>query len=266
MNKHAIVLLSMLPGLALAQADANNNDVLQQSAPQLTANVTFTSQYVSRGFRQTWGKPALQGGVDYTTSYGLAVGAWASNVSNRLVENGSTEWDLYATYNGRINEDFGYLLNLTYYAYPGASVVATNTTYNWGEIIGGITYKFLYVKYQHVITHAFFGIEDARHTGYLDIGANYPLADGLTLNLHYGRQSVKSQGNADNSVWNWHDYKVGLTKDLGKGWNLAGAYTVAKPKTGVYDHYTVGARNSAGEVETSNPAAGTFALSVSRVF
>ena len=30
----------------------------------LSANVTFTSQYVGRGIRQSWGRPALQGGVD----------------------------------------------------------------------------------------------------------------------------------------------------------------------------------------------------------
>ncbi len=36
----------------------------QEKTSPYSANVTFASQYISRGFQQTWGKPALQGGLD----------------------------------------------------------------------------------------------------------------------------------------------------------------------------------------------------------
>ena len=54
-----------------------------------SVNVTLASQYISRGFRQGWGKPALQGGADYAHPSGWSVGTWMSSVSNRFIENGT---------------------------------------------------------------------------------------------------------------------------------------------------------------------------------
>ncbi|MFD2270762.1 TorF family putative porin [Undibacterium arcticum] len=98
----------------------------------------------------------------------------------------------------------------------------------------------------YVYQRLFFGITDARGTGYLDLGANYDLGSGYTLNLHYGIGRVASTGAADNSIWNWKDYKVGVSKTFEGGWTLAGAYTKAKGATNVYDNFTTGALNTAG--------------------
>ena len=48
----------------------------------LTGNVGLFSSYRFRGIDQTFGKPALQGGFDYTHSSGVYVGNWNSNVSS----------------------------------------------------------------------------------------------------------------------------------------------------------------------------------------
>lgn len=235
------------------------------SAWPVTANVTLASQYVSRGFRQTWGKPALQGGFDYAHPSGFSAGTWLSNVSNRYIENGTLEWDLYGGYTGTAG-DFGYSGIVYYYKYPGAVIAATKTKYDYGELSLGLTYKFLYAKYNYTYTKDFFGITDARGTGYLDLGANYDMGSGYTLNLHYGIGRVASKAAADNSIWNWKDYKVGVSKTFEGGWTLAGAYTKAKGATNVYDNFTTGALNTAGAAETSNPAAGTFVLSINKAF
>lgn len=231
----------------------------------VTANVTLASQYVSRGFRQTWGKPALQGGFDYAHPSGFFAGTWLSNVSNRYIENGTIEWDLYGGYTGAA-ADFGYSGIVYYYKYPGAVYAATDTKYDYGELSLGATYKFLYAKYNYTYTKDFFGITDARGTGYWDLGANYDMGSGYTLNLHYGIGRVASKGAADNSIWNWKDYKVGVSKTFEGGWTLAGAYTKAKGATNVYDNFTTGALNSAGVAEASNPAAGTFVVSLNKAF
>lgn len=231
----------------------------------ITANITLASQYVSRGFRQTWGKPALQGGFDYAHPSGMFVGTWLSNVSNRYLENASTEWDVYGGYAGTAG-DFGYNGTIYYYKYPGAVYVATNTKYDYGELAAGLTYKFLYATYYYVYTKDYFGITNARGTGYLDLGTNYDIGSGYTLNLHYGIGRVASKSAADNSIYDWKDYKVGVSKAFNGGWTLAGAYTKANTATNVYDNYTTGVRNSAGYVETSNPAAGTFILSLGKAF
>ncbi|MFD2270761.1 TorF family putative porin [Undibacterium arcticum] len=71
----------------------------------------------------------------------FSFGTWASNVSNRYIENGTMEWDLYGGYTGTAS-DFGYSALIYYYKYPGASFTATNTKYDYGELSFGATYKF----------------------------------------------------------------------------------------------------------------------------
>ncbi|MDB5848709.1 MAG: choline dehydrogenase [Rhodoferax sp.] len=230
-----------------------------------SANVTVASQYISRGFRQSWGRPALQGGVDYADPSGFSAGTWLSTIDKRYIESGHEEWDLYGGYTGAAG-DVGYSVMALYYKYPGAVISATGTKFDYGELSFGLTYKMLYAKYNRTVTKDFFGITDARGTGYWDIGANPDLGGGYTLNLHYGIGRVASKGAADNSVWNWKDYKVGVSKSFDGGWTLAGAYTKAKGATSIYDQYGTGVPNASGNYDVSNPARGTFVLSLNKVF
>lgn len=274
-KQFSVLCLTLLVAAAQAQtadtAAAPTPDAGTKAVPPassawpVAANVTLASQYVSRGFRQTWGQPALQGGFDYAHPSGFSAGTWLSNVSSKYIENGTVEWDLYGGYTGTAG-DLGYSGIVYYYKYPGAIISATNTKFDYGELSLGLTYKFLYGKYNYTFTKDFFGITDARGTGYLDLGANYDLGSGYTLNLHYGIGRVASTGANDNSIWNWKDYKVGVSKAFEGGWTLAGAYTKAKGATNIYDNYTTGVLNSAGVAEVSNPAKGTFVLSLNKAF
>ncbi|MFM9433170.1 uncharacterized protein (TIGR02001 family) [Janthinobacterium sp. CG_23.3] len=231
-------------------------------APSFTANVTVASQYVSRGFRQTWGKPALQGGLDYAHPSGWSLGTWLSTVSNRFAENATLEWDVYGGYAGTLG-DVGYSGMLYYYNYPGAEYRATATKYDYGEFALGLSYRFLYAKYYYTVTQDFFGIKHARGTGYLDAGANVDLGSGYTLILHAGNGRVAGAGN---DIWNWRDVKVGLSKAFDGGWTATAAYTRAKGASDAYDAYTLGIANSAGVIETSNPASGTLVVSLTKTF
>lgn len=255
-------LASVLAMLLQAPLHAQNaaDSTPAASASPLSANLTVTSQYISRGFRQTWGKPAVQGGLDYADPSGFSLGTWLSTMSNRYIEDGTLEWDIYGNYAGTVG-DAGYSVGLYVYKYPGAEYRATHTTYDYAELALGLTYRVAYLKYNYTVSKEFFGITNARGTGYLDLGANPELAPGYTLNLHFGHGRV-----ANNSDWNWRDYKVGVTHQLAAGWAVSGAYTRAHGKTAAYDAYTLGIPNSAGVIETSNPAAGTFVLAVTRTF
>lgn len=250
-----------LCGALPARAQSADAAAAATAAP-VTANVTLASQYISRGFRQTWGQPALQGGVDYADPSGFSAGSWLSTVSNRYIENGTLEWDLYGGYTGSAGP-LGYSALLYYYKYPGAQYRATATTYDYGELSLGLSYQVFYAKYNYTFTKEFFGISNARGTGYLDVGANVDLGQGYTLNLHFGDGRVAGSGN---DVWNWRDLKVGASKALAGGWSVAGAFTKAKGKTAAYDAYTLGIPNSAGQVEVSNPAKATFVVSLTRTF
>ncbi|XLZ71920.1 TorF family putative porin [Massilia sp. SR12] len=232
------------------------------AAPSLTTTVTFASQYVSRGIRQTWDKPALQVGVDYVHPSGFVAGTWASNVSDSFVEKAKLEWDLYAGYSASAG-DVGYSVILYQYLYPGAKVGATGTTFNYTELSLGLTYKAFYAKYNYTVSPHFFGIPHGRGTGYLDVGMNHDLGAGYTLNLHAGDARV---GGAGNEIWDWRDAKVGVTKAFEGGWSVAGAVTRGWGATGVYRDYTNGVPDAAGRLAYSNTEKATFVVTIAKTF
>jgi len=69
-----------------------------------SANITAASQYISRGFQQTWGKPALQGGLDYNHANGFYAGTWVSTLSDHFIRDASVEWDVYTGYSRTIGD------------------------------------------------------------------------------------------------------------------------------------------------------------------
>lgn len=88
-------IASLIMSTGVVHAEQINE---QEQISPYSANVTFASQYISRGFQQTWGKPALQIGLDYANPNGLFVGTWASNVSSNYLRDASVEWDFYTGY------------------------------------------------------------------------------------------------------------------------------------------------------------------------
>ena len=264
-------------GATTAAADsASSTAAAQPAAPAapaaspFTANVTLASQYVSRGFRQTWGKPAIQGGFDYTHSSGLFAGTWLSSVSSKFIEGGTVEWDLYGGYGGALG-DLSYTGTIYYYVYPGARMSASNTSYNYGEFVAALTYKWFTAKYWLTYTPNYFGYDSqslgigngkgSRGSGYLDLNTNIDLTHGFSLLLHYGWERVQNF-----SAYNWQDGKIAVSKTFDGGWTLTGAVTKAWGATNVYDNYTTGAPDSSGNIAVSNPLKTTFFATLTKVF
>ncbi|MGN6233585.1 MAG: TorF family putative porin [Trinickia sp.] len=260
------------PADATATATASTPAATAPAAPAspFTANVTLASQYVSRGFRQTWGKPAIQGGFDYTHSSGLFAGTWLSSVSSKFIEGGTVEWDLYGGYGGALG-DLSYTGTIYYYVYPGARMSASATSYNYGEFVTALTYKWFTAKYWLTYTPNYFGYDsqslgigsgkNSRGSGYLDLNANIDLTHGFSLLLHYGWERVQNF-----SAYNWQDGKIAVSKTFDGGWTLAGAVTKAWGATNVYDRYTTGAPDSSGNIAVSNPTKTTFFATITKVF
>lgn len=249
--------------LVLAMPAAHADATATASPPAalaLTSTATIASQYVSRGFRQSWGRPALQAGVDAVHASGWSAGTWVSTVSDRFIEGGRVEWDLYGGYTGTLGQ-VGVSLMVVHYRYPGASLAGVK--YDYTELVPGLSYGAFYAKYARTVSRDFFGITNARGTGYLDIGANQDLGGGYTLNLHAGDGRVAGSGN---DIWDWRDIKAGATKSFDGGWSVAAAYTRAWGATDAYDRYTTGVPRAGGALATSNPAKGTLAVSLARTF
>jgi len=231
----------------------------------LSARVTVATQYVARGIRQSWGRPALQAGVDYVRPDGWRVGAWTSTVDERFIDNGSIEMDVYAGYSRAIG-DFGYSARATWYHYPGARVPGSSIGFDYGELAAGMRWKSVYAKYNYTFTRDFFGVLDARGTGYLDLGAKHEFGPGLLLKLHAGDGRVAGSGNG---VWDWRDLAAGLSKKLEGGWIVAANLTRAiggAGGTSVYDRYSTGNVRADGRPWAASAGRRALVLSLTRRF
>ena len=177
-------------------------------------NVGLASEYSYRGISQSDNDPALSAGADYSHASGLYLGTWVSSISwledAGVYTDSKVEWDIYGGYKFEVAKDLVIDLGVLRYEYPGDKVdgaVSPNTT----ELYGALNYKFASLKYSQSTTNLF-GFADSKKSGYLELNANLDVAEGLQLNLHVGKQTVK---NVANDAADYTDYKVGLTKDFG---------------------------------------------------
>jgi uncharacterized protein (TIGR02001 family) len=270
-----------LPGQVLAQAAAA---AAPASPHTLTGNVGLYSSYRFRGIDQTFGKPALQGGVDYSHSSGLYAGNWNSNVNQGAgFPGGNLEMDFYGGWKKSWG-DFGLDLGAIYYYYPGTNASPTiafspaNNRITDGTIAGGKidntelyiggSWKWLSLKYSHAVSD-YFATPNTKNSYYLDLSANYDLGNGWGINGHIGDLKFKNMVNGD-----YTDWKIGVTKDIG-GWIFAASYidTNAKgdcspqPATNPQPYcFSNGSLNGAVPDKTKNAGRSTLVVSVSKTF
>lgn len=210
----------------------------------ITANVGLFSDYRFRGISQTGKKPAVQGGFDLTHQSGLYVGTWASNISWLSDSNpqisAPLEWDLYGGYRGEIIKGLSFDVGALQYYYPGsypASVVRPHTF----ELYGQLGYGPFTLKYSHALTNLFGDVnpttgQNTHNSGYLDLTGNFDLGYwGLTATAHIGRQFVRHWSQAS-----YTDWKVGLSKDLGKGFSASIAYIDTNADKSIYQAANTG--------------------------
>jgi uncharacterized protein (TIGR02001 family) len=200
-----------------------------------TGNVGLFSQYVFRGISQTNEDPALQGGFDYSHASGFYVGTWASNISwlkdapagvDPAYSSSSMEIDVYGGYRGAFGETgIGYDVGLLQYIYPGdrnPGITKADTL----EAYAAVSWSFLSAKYSYSLGDTF-GVNNSSGTWYLDLAANYPITETLTLNLHYGIQdfSGSTNGVKNDDFASYEDWKIGLSYALPQGFTVGAFYT-----------------------------------------
>lgn len=210
----------VLLATAILAACAGTTARAEEAAPavkpdhETSFNAAVVSDYRYRGISQTRLKPALQGGFDYTNNpTGVYAGTWLSTIkwTKDAGGDGSIEWDLYAGKRGSLSEELAYDVGVLGYVYAnnGLRHVAGMADANTAEIYGQLGYGPAYLKYSHAVTNLF-GFADSKNSGYLDLGANFDLGEGLSANLHAGRQKVRG-----NDAASYTDWKLGVTKDFG---------------------------------------------------
>lgn len=239
-------------------------------AGEWSGSTTVASQYVTRGFAQSWGRPALQGDVGYEAENGFHAGAWASSVSDLAVEDGTAEVDLYVGY-AKAFGDVTLGVSAYQYLYPGARMSASDVSYDYGEIIPSVEWKGLTVSYAYTVTEDFngynsrsLGEEGDRHSRgstYLDATLELPLGESTRVTLHAGRQTVRNF-----EAYNWSDARVGIARDFSDSWTASADYTKGWADDGIYDEYTTGVADRNGVVHTSNPLAAGWVFAITRSF
>lgn len=203
--KQTLVALAIVTAAGLAPA---------VSYADLAFNAGVVTDYRYRGISQTRLKPALQGGIDYSSG-GFYLGTWASTI--KWIKDGGgdadVEIDIYGGYKGEIAKDLGFDVGILTYQYPSNKLSpSANTT----EVYGALTYGPATLKYSHS-TSNLFGFADSKNSGYVDLSATFDVG-GFSVTPHIGHQKVKNTGAAS-----YTDYSLTVSKDIGNGIVLSAA-------------------------------------------
>jgi uncharacterized protein (TIGR02001 family) len=252
----------------------------------LTGNITLATSYRFRGIDQTFGKPALQGGFDYSHSSGIYLGNWNSNVSSGAgFPGGNLEMDFYGGWKGAFG-DFGIDVGALYYYYPGSSSNPFLSTTNFRdpaatvsgnvdnlELYVAASWKFLTLKYSYAVKE-YFKLPKSEGTSYLELNGAYDLGDGWGVNGHVGHLFAKDYeyaGTTGSRSIDYTDWKLGVTKDI-SGWVVGLAYvgTDAKGDCNAAEFYcfpgSITASGTADFSKAKNGGRSTAVLSVSKSF
>lgn len=271
-------LAAVLAALNAIPAFATDAPTAIAASYSITGNVGFTSDYVFNGISQNFRTPALQGGFDFVHTNGLYLGTWASNISGNQYTNASMEWDIYAGYNGKINDDLTYNAGLLSVMYPGGkaytSTIDTYKKWDTTSAVVGATWKGVNVKYTYAIND-WYGIStdgfspmmadgvnstandpansSSKGSGYIEMNYSYEIADKLVASAHAGHQKIN---NFD--ALSYSDIKVGITREI-SGFVVGAAYTKTNATDNTLYHVVI---NGEDKVLSGS----ILALSVTRSF
>lgn len=232
----SMAVMSGIPAMASAQTAA---PAAAAPTPEhtITGNVGLFSEYRFRGISQTFAKPAIQGGFDYSHASGIYLGNWNSNVNSGAgFPAGNIEMDFYGGWKKSWN-DWGLDVGFIYYYYPGTDAnAASGTTFvnpktgaihngkvDNKEIYIGGSWKWLSAKYYYSVGD-YFSLPGTKGSNYLDVSATYDMGDGWGLVGHFGSFRLKNWSTGTDATHaNYSDWKFGVTKDLG-GWVFGASY------------------------------------------
>lgn len=169
---------------------------------ELSANIGVVSNYFFRGFSETDGGAAVQGGLDWEAPSGFYLGTWASNVD--FGDETSYELDLYLGFANELDNGLGYDFGYLYYAYPDAPDSA-----DFGELYGELSFGVFSVGAAYVVNDS---SDSALETGdmYFYAGVELPLANEFSLGFLVGRSAFD-----DSDAENYTHFVASLGKDAG---------------------------------------------------
>ncbi len=188
----SLVVVSVLAATTLVSGTA---------MAELSGNVGVTSNYMWRGETQAADLSAVSGGIDYAHDSGFYLGTWTSSLDSNAGL--GYELDLYAGFSfdaGPVGLDIGAIT----YQYP-----QDLNEGDFSEVYVGASYSMFSAMVS--VSNDYFGSTDS--AAYIEVGADIPVKDDLTLGLHYGMKSGDYFDNKPAGTdGSYGDYSVSLTK------------------------------------------------------
>jgi len=182
------------------------------SGDKIIGSVAFTTQYFSRGLRQTdEGTPAVQAGLEYDHSSGIYIGVWGSNVSESVIGPGAgIEMDFSAGYRGTIfDPKFTYDVGAIYYYYPGYEA---DLTADWVDGKLSVGYDFGVAQTALTLLASPDFQYESGAAFYIAADVTIPVGKSFSIFLHGGRQWIDD--NVRYGYADYFDYSVGVGTNL----------------------------------------------------
>ncbi|MFV0477537.1 MAG: TorF family putative porin [Parahaliea sp.] len=172
--------------------------------PEISANVSLTSDYRFRGISQSDDDPALQGGFDLAFDNGLYIGTWGSSVDFGGGDYGSLELDYYLGWKKETAGGVGFDMGYIYYSYPGDEGSADG---DYQEIYGSVSFADI------TLGLAYSDDYYAESGDFLYYYADYSLglADNISLDFHIGYNDFDEEGFLSDGADSYLDYSIALT-------------------------------------------------------
>lgn len=199
MRKHliALALLAATPFAAFAQDEDSSG---------LNWNAAATSEYFFRGISQTDDHPALQGGVGYSWTNGLYVGAWASNVDFGHSDPTDAEIDTFVGWNGDVSDKVNLDVQLVRYNYAGEP---DGVNYAYNELVGKAT-----IAENYTVTLGYTNdyLNTDTDSTYLGLGGSWGIGKDVNLTASVGYTTLDNDIATEDGYF---DYSVGVNRDFG---------------------------------------------------
>jgi len=166
---------------------------------EVSGNVTVVSDYVFDGISQTDNGPALQGGVDWASEFGLYAGFWGSTVDYDSDSDVETDWFVGFGFGG---ESVAFDVGVVFYKY-----LPTGDDIDYNEIYAGVTFaENTTLKYWHARDYIGVGESSGRFKITHDIALN----DDWSIGLEYTRGLYKDAVGED-----YNHYRIGVATSIG---------------------------------------------------
>lgn len=240
---------STSPVIAFAAALCSASAAAAEPSPLVYGYVQLMSNYIGRGLSQSVGQPSVQAEIDVNAGNGpyLNLGAvriaWIDKLAPRT--HADVEIDGVLGWRQLFGESGEFRVGVLRMQFPGryaAGVARPDTT----EVFALIAAYAASARLNVDVTDSF-GTPGTRGSWYLDTNITHALGEAWRVSAHAGRRQLRGHdpltGEAYSRRSSYTDFKLGLTRMLGRHSSVTAAWSWTTAKAAYYtlDGYDVSA-------------------------